>query len=147
MAQADHLQLPDVGGATATEPSPDSAVAPDSTPQPQNSLNAYEQQMAIVTVQTYTELTQISEALHSGRSFGSCIGRMLPFIAGPAQQKWGVHLDAQQCGAVDRANLMIEFPNLNRFAVFLAGYIAVIDRVDSIEDLVICQRAMQLDIF
>ena len=94
MAQADHPQLPDVGGATATEPSPASAVVPDSMPQPQNSLNAYEQQMASVTVQTYTELTQISEALHSGRSFGSCIGRMLPFIAGPAQRKWRVHLDA-----------------------------------------------------
>jgi Spy/CpxP family protein refolding chaperone len=67
MAQADHPQLPDTGGATATEPSNDSAVTPNSMPQPQNSLNAYEQQMAIVTVQTYTELTQIAEALHSGQ--------------------------------------------------------------------------------
>ena len=67
MAQADHPQLPDTGGATATEPSNDSAVAPNSMPQPQDSLNAYEQQMAVVTVQTYTELTQIAEALHSGQ--------------------------------------------------------------------------------
>ena len=67
MAQADHPQLPDVGGATATEPSPDSAVVPNSTPQPQDGPSAYEQQMAIVTVQTYTELTQIAEALHSGQ--------------------------------------------------------------------------------
>ena len=65
MAQADHPQLPDIGGATATEPSPDSAVVPNSTPQPQDSLTAYEQQMAIVTVQTYTELAQIAEAVHS----------------------------------------------------------------------------------
>jgi hypothetical protein len=36
-------------------------------PQPQDSLNAYEQQMAVVTVQTYTELAQIAEALHSGQ--------------------------------------------------------------------------------
>ncbi len=67
MAQADHPQLPDIGGATATEPSPDSPVVPNSMPQPQDSLNAYEQQMAIVTVQTYTELAQIAEALHSGQ--------------------------------------------------------------------------------
>jgi hypothetical protein len=67
MAQADNPQLPNTGGATATEPSPDSAVVPNSTPQPQESLTAYEQQMAIVTVQTYTELAQIAEALHSGQ--------------------------------------------------------------------------------
>jgi hypothetical protein len=67
MAQADHPLLPDIGGATATEPSNDSAVAPNSMPQPQDSLNAYEQQMAIVTVQTYTELAQIAEALQSGQ--------------------------------------------------------------------------------
>jgi len=67
MAQADHPQIPGIGGATATEPSPDSAVTPDLTPQPQDSLNAYEKQMAIVTVQTYTELAQIAEALHSGQ--------------------------------------------------------------------------------
>jgi len=65
MAQADHPQLPDTGAATASESSPDSAIVPNSTPQPQDSLNAYEQQMAAVTVQTYTELTQIAEALHS----------------------------------------------------------------------------------
>jgi|GEM_PF-1827847 len=67
MAQADHPQVPGIGGATATEPSPDSAATPDLTPQPQDSLNAYEKQMAIVTVQTYTELAQIAEALHSGQ--------------------------------------------------------------------------------
>jgi len=67
MAQADHPQLPDIGGVTAAEPSNDSAVTPNSMPQPQDSLNAYEQQMAIVTVQTYTELAQIAEALHSGQ--------------------------------------------------------------------------------
>ena len=67
MAQADHPQLPDIGGSTATEPSPGSAVTPNSKPQPQESLNTYEQQMAIVTVQTYTELAQIVEALHSGQ--------------------------------------------------------------------------------
>jgi hypothetical protein len=67
MAQADHPQLPDIGGVTATEPSNDSAVTPNSMPQPQDSLNAYQQQMAVVTVQTYTELAQIAEALHSGQ--------------------------------------------------------------------------------
>lgn len=67
MAQADNPQLPNTGGATATGPSNDSAVTPNSMPQPQDSLNAYEQQMAIVTVQTYTELAQIAEALHSGQ--------------------------------------------------------------------------------
>jgi hypothetical protein len=67
MAQADHPQLPGIGGAIATELSNDSAVTPDSMSQPQESLNAYEQQMAIVTVQTYTELAQIAEALHSGQ--------------------------------------------------------------------------------
>src|SRR4029077_7740691 len=67
MAQADHPQLPDIGGATETNPSNDSTVTPNLVPQPQASLNAYEQQMAIVTVQTYTELAQISEAVHSGQ--------------------------------------------------------------------------------
>ena len=67
MAQADHAQLPDIGGATATEPSDDSPVTPNSMPHPQDSLTTYEEQMAIVTVQTYTELTQIAEALHSGQ--------------------------------------------------------------------------------
>jgi hypothetical protein len=67
MAQADHPQLPDIGGATASEPSNDSAVVPNSMPQPQDSLNAYEQQMASVTVQTYTELAQIAETLTSGQ--------------------------------------------------------------------------------
>jgi Spy/CpxP family protein refolding chaperone len=67
MAQADHPQLPDIGGTTATESSNDSAVTPNSTPQPADSLNAYDQQMAIVTVQTYTELAQIAEALNSGQ--------------------------------------------------------------------------------
>ena len=67
MAQADHTPLPDTGGAAATEPSPDSTVVPNSTPQPQDSPAAYEQQMAVVTVQTYTELTQIAEGVHSGQ--------------------------------------------------------------------------------
>ena len=67
MAQTDHPQLPDTGGATAIEPSPDSAVVPNSTPQPQDSPTAYEQQMAVVTVQTYTELAQIAEAVHSNQ--------------------------------------------------------------------------------
>lgn len=67
MAQADNPQLPNIGGATAIEPSNDLAITPDSPPQSQDSLNAYEQQMAIVTVQTYIELAQIAEALHSGQ--------------------------------------------------------------------------------
>lgn len=67
MAQADNPQLPNIGGATATEPSNDSTLTPNSMPQPQDSLNAYEQQMAIVTVQTYTELAQVAEAVHSGQ--------------------------------------------------------------------------------
>lgn len=67
MAQADNPQLPNIGGTTATEPSNDSAVTPNSMPQSQDSLNAYEQQMAIVTVQTYTELAQIAEEVHSGQ--------------------------------------------------------------------------------
>jgi Spy/CpxP family protein refolding chaperone len=67
IAQADHPQLPAIGGATATEPSPDSAAPPNSTPQPQDSLIAYEQQIAVATVQTYTELAQIAEALRSGQ--------------------------------------------------------------------------------
>ena len=67
MAQADHPQLPDIGGTTATGPFNDSAVVPNSTANPQDSLNAYEQQMAITTVQTYIELAQIVEAVHSGQ--------------------------------------------------------------------------------
>jgi LTXXQ motif family protein len=67
MAQSDHPQFPDTGGRTATEPSNDSAVTPNSMPQPQDSLTAYEEQMAIVTAQTYSELAQIAEAVHSGQ--------------------------------------------------------------------------------
>src|SRR4029077_11444572 len=75
------------------------------------------------------------------RSYGPSIGRMLPFIAGPVQQECRVHLNAQQCGALDGSNLTIEFPNFNRFAFSLASYIAVIHGVDSIEDLAICERS------
>lgn len=67
MAQTDHPQLPGIGGTTTTEQSDDSAVTPNSTLQPQDALNTYEQQMAIVTVQTYAELAQITEAAHSGQ--------------------------------------------------------------------------------
>jgi Spy/CpxP family protein refolding chaperone len=67
MAQTNNPQLPGTGGATATEPSDDSAVTPNSTLQPQDALIAFEQQMATVTVQTYTELAQIMEAVHSGQ--------------------------------------------------------------------------------
>lgn len=66
MAQADHPQIPGIGG-TPTEPSNDSAVTPNSTLQPQDALNAYEQQMAVVTVQTYEELAQIAQAFHAGQ--------------------------------------------------------------------------------
>jgi hypothetical protein len=38
MAQADHSQIPGIGG-TPTEPSNDSAVTPNSTLQPQDALN------------------------------------------------------------------------------------------------------------
>ena len=67
MAQTDHPQLPGIGGGTATEPSDDSDATPNSTLQPQDALNAFEQQMAVVTVQTYAELAQITEAVHSGQ--------------------------------------------------------------------------------
>lgn len=66
LAQADHPQIPGIGG-TSAEPSNDSAVTPDSTLQPQDALNAYEQQMAVVTVQTFAELAQIAEAVQSGQ--------------------------------------------------------------------------------
>jgi hypothetical protein len=67
MAQAGHPQLPNIGGATATGPSNDSALTPNSMSQPRDILTAYQEQMAIVTVQTYTELAQIAEALHTGQ--------------------------------------------------------------------------------
>ena len=67
MAQADHPQSPDAGGLIATEPSDDSAVTPGSKLQPQDMLNTYEEQMAAVTVQAYTELTQIAEAVRAGK--------------------------------------------------------------------------------
>lgn len=66
IAQADHPQPPGIS-ETPTEPSNDSAVSPNSTPQPQNNLTAYEQQMALVTAQTYKELAQIAEAVESGQ--------------------------------------------------------------------------------
>ena len=65
-AQADHSQIPGIGG-TPTEPSGDSAVTPNLTLQPQDALNSYEQQMALVTVQTYQELTQIAQAVRAGQ--------------------------------------------------------------------------------
>jgi len=70
MAQANHAQDPRIGGLTATEPSDDSddsAVSPGSKVQPQDMLNAYEKQMAAVTVHAYTELTQIAQAVREGQ--------------------------------------------------------------------------------
>ena len=63
-AQADHPQIP---GGTPSEPSNDSAVTPNLTVQPQDALNAYEKQMAFVTVQTSEELTQIVQAVRTGQ--------------------------------------------------------------------------------
>jgi LTXXQ motif family protein len=67
MAQGDHSQPPGIGGLTATVPSDDSAVNPNSKLQPRDTLNAYEEQMALVTVQTHAELAQIAEAVRAGR--------------------------------------------------------------------------------
>lgn len=67
VAQEDHPQPPAIGGATATTPSDDSSATPDSTLQPQDTLNAYEEQMAAVTLQTYAELEQIAQAVRAGQ--------------------------------------------------------------------------------
>jgi hypothetical protein len=67
VAQPDHSNPPGTGGLTATEPSDDSAVTPDSTLQPQDALNEYEEQMALVTIQTYAELGQIVQAVREGQ--------------------------------------------------------------------------------
>jgi hypothetical protein len=66
IAQADHPQPPGIGGVITTEPSDDSAGTPDSTLQPQDTLKAYEKQMALVTVETYVQLAQIAKAVHAG---------------------------------------------------------------------------------
>ena len=70
MAQADHLQPPGIGGLTATEPSDNSAVTPKLTLQPQEALNEYEEQMALVAIQTYAELGQIAQAVREGQISG-----------------------------------------------------------------------------
>jgi hypothetical protein len=67
MAQVDHSQRPGIGGLTATEPSNGSDVAPNSTLQPRDTLNTYEEQMALVTVQAYTELAEIAKAVRAGQ--------------------------------------------------------------------------------
>lgn len=67
VAQEDHPQPSAIGGATATAPSDDSSATPDSTLQPQDTLNAYEEQMVTVTVQTYAELEQIAQAVRAGQ--------------------------------------------------------------------------------
>lgn len=70
VAQADHSQSPGIGGSTATEPFDDSAATPNSTLQPQDALNEYEEQMALVTIQTYAELGQIAQAVREGQISG-----------------------------------------------------------------------------
>lgn len=65
-AQDDHPQPPGVGGGSATVSSDDSAATPDSTLQPQDTLNAYDEQMVAVTLQTSAELAQIAEQFRAG---------------------------------------------------------------------------------
>lgn len=65
LAQADHPQLPDIGGAAATEPFNDSAATTNSMAQPQDKSERKRTTMAIVTDQTYTELAQIAEKIRT----------------------------------------------------------------------------------
>jgi Spy/CpxP family protein refolding chaperone len=67
LAQTEHPQPPGIGGLTATEPSDDPSVDPNSTLQPRDALNTYEEQMVLVTVETYKELAQIAQAVRAGQ--------------------------------------------------------------------------------
>jgi Spy/CpxP family protein refolding chaperone len=71
MAQVEHRQSPGNGDVVTAEPSDHSAdnLADNSESplSPQDTLNTYEQQMALVTVQTYAELAQIAQAVREGR--------------------------------------------------------------------------------
>jgi Spy/CpxP family protein refolding chaperone len=71
MAQVEHRQPPGNGDVVTAEPSGHSAdnLADNSESplSPQDALNTYEQQMALVTVQTYAELAQIAQAVREGR--------------------------------------------------------------------------------
>ena len=66
MAQAHHPKPPADGDVIAVEPD-NPAANPDSPPPPQDALNAYEEQMAVITVQTYEELEKIAEAVRAGQ--------------------------------------------------------------------------------
>lgn len=66
LAQPGHSQIPGIGG-TPPEPPNDSAVTPNSTLQPRDALNAYEEQMALITAQAYEELGQIAQAVRTGQ--------------------------------------------------------------------------------
>jgi Spy/CpxP family protein refolding chaperone len=70
-AQVEHRQPPGNGDVVTAEPSGHSAdnLADNSESplSPQDALNTYEQQMALVTVQTYAELAQIAQAVREGR--------------------------------------------------------------------------------
>jgi Spy/CpxP family protein refolding chaperone len=71
MAQVEHRQPPGNGDVVTAEPSDHSgdnlADNSESPLSPQDTLNTYEQQMALVTVQTYAELAQIAQAVREGR--------------------------------------------------------------------------------
>ena len=67
MAQVDHPQNPENGDARAIDPFAKSSDKSEIPLDPQAVLDVYEQQMAIATVQTYTELTQIAQAVRVGQ--------------------------------------------------------------------------------
>ena len=62
---ADHPK-PAAGGSVITIEQDNPAADTDSVPETQDTLNTYEEQMALVTTQTYTELAQIAQAVRAG---------------------------------------------------------------------------------
>jgi hypothetical protein len=73
VAQDDHPQpkLPFGSGVITSNPSGNaSPELPDGPQDPQLTLKQYEQQMAVITVQTYEELGQIAQAVRAGQMSG-----------------------------------------------------------------------------
>jgi Spy/CpxP family protein refolding chaperone len=58
-------QLPSARGGVIADPS--DAPVDDSAARPRDALNAYEQQMALVTTQTYAALAEIAQAVREGK--------------------------------------------------------------------------------
>src|SRR6266404_5777959 len=63
------------------------------------------------------------------------------------EQEWRVRLNAKQRTRRNLRHLTIEFPHLDRFTFHNSANVSIVGRVDSVKDLAVCHRPLQLHVF